>query len=327
MSIGTVSMALNDKDGVSNLYTTADSRCTARELGYRRPSGRNQGASSFVSLVIERLPLTPSADAFNRPILIGLESMAQSAGYRIAMEFAGPEDEPETGLRSQNSSAGIVVLGGGDLRPGWIRTAAQSDTPVVMVDHFVPGLEIPTVVPDNLGGAYSATRHLLDAGHRRIGFIRGPSKYWTLSERMAGYLLAVQQSDLSVDSALVPPRVSHGEEKGYGEMKHLLALPEPPTAVFAVSDKTALGAYRAVTDQGLAIPEDISIVGFDDIGEARSLNPPLTTVQIAGETMGRMAFHRLLGLISNGEPSESIPLKWTIPTKLVKRGSARDHVD
>jgi DNA-binding LacI/PurR family transcriptional regulator len=77
-------------------------------------------------------------------------------------------------------------------------------------------------------------------------------------------------------------------------------------------------------DHGLSIPDDISIVGFDNVGEARLLNPPLTTVQVPGEMMGRVAFHRLLSLIDNGEPSNVVPLKWVVPTKLIKCGSVRD---
>jgi len=316
-------MALNGREGVSGL-TRRRIIDAARSLGYQRRTSRNPGGPSIVSVVIERLPVAPTSDPFNRPILVGLERSARQAGYRMALEFVGPGDEPEVGRWTRKATAGLVVLGGGDLSPDWVKAAADSDVPVVMVDHFVPGLELPTVVPDNICGAYSATRYLLEAGHRRIGFIRGPSKYWTLSERMAGYLLAMQQSGLKFDPDLIPPRISHSEEKGYGEMQHLLALDEPPTAVFAVSDKTAIGAYRAIMDRGLSIPDDISVVGFDNIGEARSLNPPLSTMHVPGETMGRMAFHRLLSLISDGDLSDLNPLKWTIPTQLIKRRSVRD---
>ena len=157
------------------------------------------------------------------------------------------------------------MLGGGDLSRDWVQAAADSLLPVVMLDHFIPGIELPTVVPDNFAGAYSMTQYLIEMGHERIGFIRGPSKYWTLGERLAGYMLATQRSGLTPDMDLVPPRISHGEEKGYGEMLHLLDLPNPPTAVFAVSDKAAVGAYRAALDRGFSIPGDISIAGFDDI--------------------------------------------------------------
>jgi len=101
----------------------------------------------------------------------------------------------------------------------------------------------------------------------------------------------------------------------------LLDLPEPPTAVVAVSDKTAVGAYRAIIERGLSIPRDISIVGFDDIEVARALNPPLTTVHVPGAEMGRVGFERLRRLIEGEESGLSRQIRWTIPTRLLLRGS------
>ncbi|MGI8477951.1 MAG: LacI family DNA-binding transcriptional regulator, partial [Thermomicrobiales bacterium] len=203
----------------------------------------------------------------------------------------------------------------------WVQAAADSAIPVVMVDHVVPGLNIPAVLSDNLAGAHAVTKYVLEMGHRRIGFIRGPSKYWTLSERLAGFMLALQQAGVWLDKDLMPPRVSHSDEKGHGEMRILLDLPEPPTAVVVVSDKAAVGAYRAAQERGLSIPRDVSIVGFDDIDVSRALNPPLTTVHVPGEEMGRVSFERLRHLMEGDETTLAHQIKWTIPTSLVIRGS------
>ncbi len=134
-------------------------------------------------------------------------------------------------------------------------------------------------------------------------------------------MLALQQSGVWLDQDLMPPRISHSEEKGYGEMQILLDQPEPPTAVVAVSDKSAVGAYRAAQERWLSIPRDIAIVGFDDIEVGRALNPPLTTVHVPGEEMGQVAFERLRRLIEGEEPALARQIKWTIPTSLVVRGS------
>jgi DNA-binding LacI/PurR family transcriptional regulator len=320
LSLGSVSLALSGKSGVSP-YTRQRVLDVARDLGYERPSARLPLTLPTVSVVIERLPIAPTSDPFNRPILQGLEAAARLDGYRIAMEFVAPDDRPEHGHWNQGATAGVIVLGGGDLSQEWVRAAIASELPVVIVDHYIPGLDLPAVVPDNIGGAHNATRHLLEMGHTRIGFIRGPSKYWTLSERLAGFLLAMQQAGIWPEEELVPPRESHAEEKGYHEMERLLGLASPPTAVFAVSDKAAVGAYRAVIERGCSIPNDISIVGFDDIEVSRALNPPLTTVHVSGETMGKVAFERLRGLIEGREQRLSRNIKWTIPTNLVVRGS------
>lgn len=320
LSLATVSLALNDKDGVSpeNRQRVVD---VARNLNYERPIPRSRQTLSTISVIIERLPVSIASDPFNRPILQGLEATARRYGYRVAMEFVGLEDHPDTGHWTQGSTAGVIILGGGDLSPEWVQAAADSAIPVVMVDHVVPGLDLPAVVSDNLAGAHAMTKYVLEMGHRRIGFIRGPSKYWTLSERLAGFMLALQQAGVWLDQDLMPPRISHSEEKGYGEMQIMLDLPEPPTAVVAVSDKAAVGAYRAAQERGLSIPHDISIVGFDDIEVARALNPPLTTVHIPGEEMGRVSFERLRHLIEGDESALARQIKWTIPTGLVIRGS------
>jgi LacI family transcriptional regulator len=321
LSLGSVSLALNGRGGIS-ASTRERVLEAARGLGYERSTPRPVPSPPTVSVVVERLPIAPTSDPFNRPILQGLEAAARKHGYRIAMEFITPEDHPDQGRWNNGGTAGVIVLGGGDLSPEWVRAAVATHLPVVIVDHFIPNLELPAVVPDNFAGAYGATRYLLELGHRRIGFIRGPSKYWTLGERLAGYLLAMRQAGCGPAEELIPPRVSHGDEKGYGEMQQLLALPEPPTAVFAVSDKTAVGAYRAAIERGLAVPADVSIVGFDDIDVSRALNPPLTTVHVPGETLGRVAFERLRHLAAGTEQEPVRHIRWTIPTRLVVRGSA-----
>ncbi len=323
VSRATVSLVLNGKKGIA-AGTRQRTLEIASELGYVAAVRPTQGVSRTVSVLIERLPTAPMADPFNRQILMSIEAAARQAGYRIALEFVGLDDDPEPGRWMHGSTGGLIILGGGDLRADWVRSAVDSRLPVVMVDHFISDIQLPTVVPDNFAGAYKMTQYLIEKGHTRIGFIRGPSKYWTLSERLAGYLLAMHHAGIGPDLTLIPPRVSHGEEKGRGEMHSLLALPDPPTAVFAVSDQTAMGAYLAAAEHGLAVPEDISIVGFDDIAAAQSISPPLTTMRNPGETLGAIAFERLLGLIQGTGHDSSPQTKWTIPTMLIERRSVRD---
>ena len=324
VSVGTVSLVLNDKKGIA-LVTRQRVQDAARLLGYELPPKRNMLTQQTISIVIERLPVVPTSDPFNKAILMGIDEVARRNNYRVVFEFVSPDDSLTDRHWERDTTAGIIILGGGDLNQQWVQAAVESHLPVIMVDHFIPELKLPTIVPDNFAGAYAATQYLLEMGHQRIGFIRGPSKYWTLGERQAGYMLALQRAGLEPDAQLVPPRVSHGDVKGFGEMNMLLDLPVPPTAVFAVSDKTAIGAYRAIAERGLTIPDDISIIGFDDIEEARILHPPLTSVQVSGEVMGHVAVERLLSLIELPEQDAQFSsIKWTIPTRLVKRGSVRN---
>ncbi|GHO42085.1 LacI family DNA-binding transcriptional regulator [Ktedonospora formicarum] len=328
VSIGTVSLALNEGKGIA-LATRQHILEVARTLGYeQRLPRRSVKVPKTVGILIERLPIAPTSDPFNKTVLLGLEAAARREGYRIALEFVHPDDGLNMDHWTPEVTAGMIILGGGDLDRNLVQAVVESHLPVVMVDHYIPGIGLPAVVPDNFAGAYTMTQYLLEKGHRRIGFVRGPSKYWTLSERLAGYMLAMQQEGLGPDQELIPPRISSGEEKGYGETLRLLDLPEPPTAIFAVSDKTAVGVYRAIHKRGLSIPGDISIVGFDDIEITRVLSPALTTVQIPAEMMGQVAFDRLLKLKDTPEESATLPIKWSLPTKLIVRDSVRNqHTD
>lgn len=332
VSMATVSLVLNGKAGISEATRLRVTEA-ADALGYDTIARRTNGRPPTISILIEHLPTAPTSDPFNRHVLASIESEARRAGYRTVIEFATEEDGPATGHWAGNWAAGVLILGGGDLKPEWIASALEAKLPVVIADHFIPGVQVPTVVPDNFAGAYAITRYLVTAGHTRIGFLRGPSKYWTLEERRGGYLLAMQQDGLGPPPELVPPRVSHGHEKGFGETIALLDLPDPPTAIFAVSDQAAVGAYRAIASRGLAVGEDISVVGFDDIEVARMLTPPLTTVRNSGTDLGRVAFGRLLGMMRGadangagagaGDPLVAGAIKWTIPTRIIERQSVR----
>lgn len=325
VSVATVSLVLNGKGGISDVTRRRVAEASTN-LGYAA-IGRRIGQPETVSVLIEHLPTLPSSDPFNRHVLTSIESEARKAGYRIVLEFASEEDGPATGHWAGGWAAGVLILGGGDLRPEWVETVLEAKLPLVVVDHFIPNVQLPAVVPDNFAGAYAITRYLIDAGHTRIGFLRGPSKYWTLEERRGGYLLAMHQAGLGPDPALIPPRISHGHEKGFGEMLTLLDLPDPPTAVFAVSDQTAVGAYRALSSRGLNVGDDISVVGFDDIEIAKILVPPLTTVRISGIELGKVAVKRLVRMMRGTGHDTDAPIKWTIPTSIIERQSVRRLVD
>lgn len=322
VSLTTVSLVLNGRPGISP-ETRQRVISAASELGYQGPVRRTTGTQETIGLLIEHLPTAPSRDPFNRHIVTSIQAEARRAGYRVTIEFADADDEPQVGHWAGGWAAGVLVVGGGDLRPEWVATALEARLPVVVVDHFIPGIEVATVVSDNFAGANAITNYLLDAGHERIGFLRGPSKYWTLEERKGGYLAALQRAGVPLDSALIPQRVSHGDEKGYGETLALLDLPLPPTAIFAVSDQTAVGAYRAIANRGLVVGRDISVVGFDDIEVARLLAPPLTTVRNSGALLGRVAFERLLSMLQGNGMSNDVAIKWTVPTHIVERESVR----
>ncbi len=181
----------------------------------------------------------------------------------------------------------------------------------------LPDPALPSVGATNWAGGIAATEHLLGAGHRRIGAITGPQGYICSRARADGYRSALEQAGLPIDPALL----RHGDfqhEGGFRRGGELLDLADPPTAIFAGSDQQALGVYEAARQRGLRVPQDLSVVGFDDLPAARWVSPPLTTVRQPLADMGRVAAEMLGDLIA-GTPLRSQRVE--LSTELVIRDS------
>jgi LacI family transcriptional regulator len=193
--------------------------------------------------------------------------------------------------------------------------------PMVVVDPAgVPALDVPTIGATNWAGGMSATEHLLSLGHRRIGFIAGPKQLLCSRARLDGYRAALDAAGVPLDEALVQPGDFY-TEAGFAGGRRLLELPDPPTAVFAASDQMAFGVYEAVRRRGLRVPEDVSVVGFDDLPESRWASPPLTTVRQPLVQMGLVAARTVLRM-SRGEQIETPRVE--LATELVTRDSSAE---
>jgi LacI family transcriptional regulator len=199
----------------------------------------------------------------------------------------------------------------------YLESLRQRRFPYVLVDHQGIDDKGPAVGATNWQGAYDATHHLIELGHRQIGFITGSMDLGCARDRLAGYRAALAHAGLPADAASVREG-DFFQPRGYSAAKELLALPNPPTAIFASNDVSAFGVMEAVRDMGKRIPDDISIVGFDDIPQASQVNPPLTTVRQPLAEMGVTATRMLLELIANRDrPAQRIEL----PTELIIRAS------
>jgi DNA-binding LacI/PurR family transcriptional regulator len=213
----------------------------------------------------------------------------------------------------------VIILGGSPANDALSVELAARRVPLVLVDTYNANLPVDSIVPDNEWGGYNAFQHLVQLGHRRIAIIEGPPKYKTLTDRRWGALRAAEELSVPIPSYYRHPSISSGyPKKGYREMKELLALPQPPTAVFTISDRAALGAIDAIKEAGLRVPEDISIVGFDDLANAEHSVPPLTTVHYAREEMGTRALQCLLDRIAH---RARVPTRTCVLTELVVRAS------
>lgn len=272
-------------------------------------------------------------DLFISEIYRGVTDAARAAGYRVAILSSDRKmDQEAENIRElgQRGEDGAVIF------PNWGRANAEqvfelkrSEFPFVLVNRFFRDIQTDYVVVDNCAGACEAVEHLVRLGHRRIGCI-GWVECTAVEDRLRGYRMALGRHGIPYDEHLVRGILDEDRERyagvepasgGYQEMKKLLERADRPTAVFAVSDRLAVGAMRAIAEAGLAIPDDVALVGFDDVRYAEDLG--LTTVAqpafATGKTAAEILIAQIEGQVANrtGRQYRQVVL----PTQLVVRGS------
>jgi len=267
-------------------------------------------------------------------VLVGLKHTLGALGYDL-MLFAS--EQPGVGGGGPHGYArrarhhrvdGVVVLAVDDPEEPELKKLADSGTPVVAVDLALAGKRATYVASENLEGARLAVRHLHGLGHERIATISGLAHTKPAADRLLGYRAELHALGLE-RRADYEAQGDFYMESGETAMRQLLALAEPPTAVFAASDMMAVGAIKALADAGLACPDDVAIVGFDDIQLAEYVSPPLTTVRQDKRGLGTAAARSLVQMI---EDPAAVPPMLLLPAELVVRGSCgaakevRDHV-
>jgi LacI family transcriptional regulator, galactose operon repressor len=191
--------------------------------------------------------------------------------------------------------------------------------PLVAVDHNVRSATMATVDSDNLNGAITATEHLIGLGHRRIGFLAGRPDLESAQLREDGYRQALESAGIAFDPDLV--RIGgYRAETARSAARELLVSENRPTAIFAANDASAIETIAVARALDLTVPDDVSVIGFDNVPESALSEPPLTTIEQSIQTMGYEAVRMLIGLIE--DPSGS-PAQVVLPTRLVERGSCR----
>lgn len=187
---------------------------------------------------------------------------------------------------------------------------------VVLVNEDIPGASVPRVFVENEAGAHAATRHLIEAGHRTIAYLGGPAGLFSVEERKSGYLRAMREAGLDTRENLV--RLGRfSAEFARQAVREMLAAPRPPTAIFASSDALAVQSIIELRALGLAIPDDVSLVGFDDVPMTELLQPPLTAVRQPIDALGRHGFQALHALLTGQTPR----MLTRLPVELMVRGS------
>jgi LacI family transcriptional regulator len=320
VSVTSVSLYLNSKPGLAQ--GTRDRIASAiRKLGYTpRRQNSAQIDPSLIGLLVERLPFSMFSELHYGEILHGMEAQASELGYHLSLIVVEPTQPLEQLNERLRDVAGIIILGAGDITEGVIRQALAKEHSVLLVDVNLPEIVVDSVLADNVGGAYQATKYLINKGYKNIACIQGPSKYPSLVERFQGYCLAHIEAGKKLNPKLLQPSISKGfPNKGFREMKALLERREPFDAVFCVSDRAALGALQALQEAKVRIPKEVALVGFEDVPQVSHTSPPLTTVKMPKSLMGKVAIQRLHELINRKANSE--PVKTVLYTSLVIRES------
>ncbi|WP_227024949.1 LacI family DNA-binding transcriptional regulator [Streptomyces tsukubensis] len=315
VSVATVSKVLNGHSQVS-ATTREKVEALLASNNYLRRRSRPTHAVGLVDLVINELDSPWSVE-----VIRGVEEVV--AQHRAGLVVTAVHAEPADTLRwmdnlTRRGSDG-VILAVTDLPHGQRRKIRELGVPLVVVDPVGnPDPAIPSVGATNWHGGLAATQHLLGLGHRRIGILAGPEHVLSARARLDGHRAALEGAGLLIDPQLVRGGDFH-HGTGLTGMRELLALPQPPTAVFACSDLQALGAYEALRRAGLRAGRDVSVVGFDDLPTASWASPPLTTVRQPLSEMASMAARIVLQGVDTVLPGGMRRLE--LATELVERES------
>jgi DNA-binding LacI/PurR family transcriptional regulator len=299
-----------------NTETIERIRRIAAESGYRASAVGRSLATRHTNTI--GVVVTTITDAFAAEVVSGIEEAAAAHDYSIFLANSGADPDREmrvVNTLDERRVDGIVVTAS---RVGalYVPMLSKMRVPIVLLNNQHPSEFAHSVMIANNDASAAATQHLIGLGHRRIAYIGDRNGRQSDTERFAGYRYALDAADLPFE----PELVFHGDGNPEGGMEgiaRLLALPHPPTAVFCYDDMTAIGALRQIRKLGRRVPDDISLVGFDDLPVVQYGDPPLTTVRQPMQQMGRLAMETLLDILGGSKSNHNIK----VPGELIVRES------
>ena len=306
VSHSTVSRALSDSSLVKT-ETKARIQSLAQEMGYTPDAIAR-------SLVMKKtrtvgVVVTTITDPFVAEVVQGVEDAAHENDYSVILAASASETERELAavemLRGKRVDSLIVTSS----RVGalYLEHLERIGVPVVLVNNHnrQSGRYTFSISVDNQHGGYLAARYLVEKGHRRIAYLTGPADHSDSEERQAGYWQALDEAGIPFDPALIITgngRLDGGEQA----LRGLISLGNPPTAVFCYNDMTAIGLLAAARREGISVPDDLAVIGFDDIPFASYIHPPLTTIAQPQRDMGRQAMDMALALMADDDSGAAL---------------------
>ena len=275
--------------------------------------------SHTIGLVVDNI-----ANPFFAEIAKGIEDLAGTRGYSLFL--CNTDQSFSRGLHhlavlQKRGVDGIIYASIGldaeGVLPARVQALQKDGVATVLIGQQATGLQSNAVLTDDEEGACQAVTHLIESGHRRIAYVGGPDTYINRL-RKKGFARACREHGLAIDPTLIVAS-NFRVEGGVAATKALLLAPARPTALFLANDLMAIGAVQAIKEAGLRVPQDLAVVGFDDISLASYLDPPLTTVRMPKYELGRQAMVKLLQIMTGESPGREVIL----PTELVVRHSTR----
>lgn len=294
VSHSTVSRALSDSPLVAKSTRRRIQRM-AQKLGYS-PNAIARGLvtqqTRAVGVIVTRI-----TDPFAGEVVRGIEDVAAENGYRVflATSHADPVREVNLVKSLRESRVDGIIVAASRVGTLYMPLLAKIGVPIVLINNQQQGRYFHAVGVDNTLGAEMVTRFLISQGHRVIAYIGGPNDHASQHERLRGYRRALAEAQLAFDPSLA--QIGTGTIEGGEQVTQLLSRSPSPTAFCCYNDMTAIGALAALKRCGRRVPEDISLVGFDDIEFASYVDPPLTTIRQPKDEMGRLAMRMLLDLL------------------------------
>lgn len=309
VSPATVSLVMHGKPGVSDEVRRRVLEA-ARAAGYRTDAAQAPATGKILQLVIYKRHGRVIADeSFFNVLIEGIMARASALGYHLSVGYFYGSQPAKEQIRSIQSlkCAGVILLAT-EMHTADMAPFAELTCPVVVLDNFFPALQYDCVTINNLNGAWRAVKYLIDCGHTRIGYMHSKVDIRNFRERSSGYLSACRllEEEAARDAARRILHVGPSAEEAAEDMEAYLASePLLPTAFFADNDRIAAGCCKALQKNGVLIPQEVSVIGFDDSSICEFMSPALTTMRVQKQRMGVLAVERLHARLC-GNPPESV---------------------
>lgn len=321
LSEAAVSMALNNKPGVSTA-TRRKVLVEAERLGYdfsRKVAFGRERKGSFCFAVYKKSGAVVGDTPFFADLTDGINAACKKAHYDLVIRYLYEDEELDDQLYmlSKADCSGMILLAT-EMDTADLSHFSRMKAPVLLLDSYFETVSYNYVIINNVQGAYLATTHLIKKRKTQPGYLRSSYSIGNFEERADGFYKAIRANGMPTSKSVVH-RLTPSQEGAYADMKALLASGEEPAdCYFADNDHIAIGAMKALKEAGYRIPEDVALVGFDDIPLCEFLDPALTTVHVPKHIMGETAVRRLIEMV---ERKDSHQTKIEVETRLVKRKS------